>query len=199
MWSAWDCYATAFRDVLGLQLPEHVKYAAWEACALEGGFRVMHEEFCVVSDRPELLKVDDQNRPHAEAGPSHRWRDGWSLYHWHGVAIPGEWVTGAPPSAAEALNWPNVEQRRAACEIVGWARILDQLNAKVINRNDNTEIGELLEVSIPDSGKERFLRVRCGTGRSFCLPVPREMKTALQANAWSYGLSPEELTPEVRT
>ena len=45
----------------------------------------------------------------------------------------------------------------------------------------------------------RFLRVRCGTGRSFVLPVPREVHTARQANAWTYGLSESEYAPEVRT
>ena len=31
-------------------------------------------------------------------------------------------------------------------------------------------------------------RVRCGTGRDFCLPVPPECATALAANAWLYGV-----------
>lgn len=199
MWAAWDCYLTAYRDVLGLRLQEHEKYRDWEACATEGGFRIVHEEFCIVSDRPEVLKVDQENRPHCEDGPSHRWRDGWSLYYWHGVSIPGEWVSGSPPSAHDALTWPNIEQRRVACEIVGWAHIMEALQAKVIEKNENEEIGTLLEADIPDSGKERFLRVRCGTGRVFCLPVPREMRTALQANAWTYGLKPSEFAPEVRT
>ncbi|WP_211091313.1 DUF6745 domain-containing protein [Pseudothauera rhizosphaerae] len=199
MWSAWACYLAAFRDVIGLVLPEHEKFSAWESCAIEGGFRVMHEEFCIVSDRPEIIKIDAENRPHCENGPSHRWRDGWALYHWHGVSIPGEWVTGNPPSAKDALTWPNIEQRRAACEIVGWANILRELDARVIDEDGDPEIGTLVEAHIPDSGPERFLVVRCGTGRQFALPVPREMKTAIQSNAWTYGLNPAEFTPEVRT
>jgi len=121
------------------------------------------------------------------------------LYHWHGVSIPAEWVTGKPPSATEALTWANVEQRRAAAEIVGWATILDQLKAKVIDKDPDPQIGTLLEVDLPDAGKERFLSIVCGTGRRFALPMPREIKTARAGNAWSYGLSPEELRPEVRT
>jgi hypothetical protein len=200
MWSALDCYLSAFRDVLGLVLPEHEKYRAWESCAIEGGFRVMHEEFCIVSDRPEVLRVDDENRPHCESGPSHRWRDGWSLYFWHGVSIPGEWVTGKKPSAKEALTWPNIEQRRAACEIVGWAAILRELKAKVIDADPDPLVGTLLEVDLPDAGKERFLRVRCGTGREFALPMPPTVRTALEGNLWSYGLPADRsLIPEVRT
>jgi hypothetical protein len=145
--------------------------------------------------------VDNQNRPHCGDGPSHKWRDGWALYHWHGVVIPKEWVTGNPPSPADALNWENIEQRRAACEIVGWSNILKQLKAKVIDEDSDAEIGTLLEVNIPDSGKERFLKVRCGTGReNIVLPVPKNMKTALAANAWTYGIDDlKSFKPEIRT
>ena len=199
MWAAWASYLASFRDVLGLDLPEHVSYACWEEAAREGGFRVMHEEFCIVSDFPEYIKIDNENRPHCENGPSHRWRDGWELFHWHGTAIPGEWVTGKKPSAREALTWENVEQRRAACEIIGWVNILAGLDAKVIDEDEDDEVGTLLEVEIPDSGKERFLQVRCGTGRTFALPVPPEMRTALEANSWTYGLDKLDFKPEVRT
>jgi hypothetical protein len=159
----------------------------------------MHDEFCIVSDRPEILRVDPQYRPHCADGPSHRWRDGWSLYYWHGVRIPDEWITTSTPTAVEALQWPNVEQRRAACEMIGWEAILQQLDARVIDRHESEEIGTLLEVQIPDSGPERFLRVRCGTGRYFALPVPRQIGKAHDANAWTYGLDARSFNPEVRT
>ena len=202
MWASCDCYLTAARDILGLRLPEHVSYAFWEQAAIHGGFRVMHEEFCLVSDFPEIIKVDAENRPHCENGPSHRWRDGWSLYHWHGVKIPAEWVEDkASLSAKTALTWGDIEQRRAACEIVGWEKILRELNARTIDKDADPEIGELVEVSIPGVGKERFLRVKCGTKRQFALPVPPTMKTALQANAWTFGYDDchDFTKPEVRT
>jgi hypothetical protein len=87
-----------------------------------------------------------------------------------------------------ALTWKNTEQRRAACEILGWETVLRELNATTIDADDDPEIGELVEVEIPDIGRERFLRVKCGTGRMFALPVPPDMKTALAANAWGYDI-----------
>ena len=201
MWSAYASHLAAMRDVLKLtDLPCWEKYASWETCAIEGGFRYMHEDFCMVSDRPRVLKVDAENRPHCEDGPSHLWSDGWALYHWHGVAVPSEWITDkASLTAATALTWKNIEQRLAACKIIGWARIVKELDAKVIDVDGDPEIGTLLEVGIPDVGKERFVQVVCGTGRTFCLPVPRTCKTALEANAWSYGLDGDTYRPEVRT
>ena len=200
-WAGYESYLTAMRDIIGLRLPEHEKYAAWERCAIAAPFRVMHEEFCIVSDFPEILKVDDENRPHCETGPSHRWRDGWSLYHWHGVSIPAEWVEDKKNLTAKtALTWPNIEQRRAACEIIGWDRILSELKARVIDEDDDPQVGTLVEVSLPDAGNERFLRVVCGTGRKFALPVPRTVKSAVEAQAWTWGLDTSEFQkPEIRT
>lgn len=74
-----------------------------------------------------------------------------------------------------------------------------KLNATTIEKDADPEVGELVEVDIPDIGRERFLRVRCGTGRRFALPVPPEMTTALQANCWTYGIDETEFNPEVRT
>ena len=198
-WSAYDCYLSATRDILGLKLSSHEAYAHWEQATIEGAGRIVHKEFCIVSDFPEYIKVDERNLPHCETGPSHRWRDGWELFHWHGVVIPGEWVTGNPPSAKEALTWENIEQRRVACEIIGWNNILAELNTTVIDVDGDEEIGTLLEADIPESGKERFLKVRCGTGRDFVIPVPPQMKTAIEANSWTWGLSANEYHPEVRT
>ena len=147
MWSAWDCYISAFRDVLGLVLPEHEKYRAWEACAIEGGFRVLHPEFCIVSDRPEVLTVDDRNRPHNSAGPSHCWRDGWSLYHWHGVRIPDEkrHVIEAPHTitAAEIEAEGNAELRRVMIERYGAARYVVDSGAIVVHQlaDDHPMVG----------------------------------------------------------
>jgi len=201
MWAPYVCYLVSFRDVLGLRLKEHDNYTHWEQAAIHGGFRVMHEEFCIVSDFPEILKIDDQNLPHCEDGPSHRWRDGWSLYHWHGVAIPQEWIEDkASLTAQTALTWENIEQRRAACEIVGWERILHELDAVTIDTDEDAMIGELVEVTLPDVGREKFLRVTCGTGRRFAIPMPPHVMTALAGNAWSYGVDSQVLRAlEVRT
>lgn len=201
MWGQWDSYLTAARDILGLRLPEHEKYAAWEQCAIHGGFRIMHDEFCMVSDFPVHIKTDERNLPHCEDGPSHLWRDGWGFYSWHGVRVPRHWIEDRKSlSAKEALTQENMEQRRAACEIVGWHNILKELNAKTIDKHKNPMVGELLQVNLPDVGEERFLRVMCGTGREFALPVPPDMDTAENAQAW-LNMIPEGMSviPNIRT
>jgi hypothetical protein len=174
-------------------------FAIDEVLTKSCGWVWWHENVLAISDRPHTLRRDEAGRLHCENGPSIAYRDGWALHHWHGTAIPAEWVTGKKPSAQEALTWSNVEQRRAACEIVGWSNVLDQLKAKVIDKHENEEIGTLLEVNLPDSGKQKFLSVRCGTGRLFSIPVSKSCRTALEANSWTYGVDVNEFSPEVRT
>ncbi len=200
MWCAFTAFATFFRDVCGLSDAEILKRLEINEALVDScGWTWWHQNVLVISDRPTHIKRDNNGRLHCETGPSIEYRDGWALFHWHGVAIPGEWVIGKKPTAQEALACENVEQRRVACEIVGWSNILKQLNAKVIDRDEDEEIGTLLEVDLPDSGKERFLQVRCGTGRTFALPVPPDVRTALEANSWTYGLDQFNFKPEVRT
>ena len=134
MWVYYDCYLSSFRDVLKLQLPVFAQYAPWEQCAIEGGFRWMHEEFCIVSDFPEVLKVDEQNRPHCDDGPSHRWRDGWELYYIHGVVVPRQ-VVVAPESLTitQVRKEDNAEVRRVMIERMGWDKFCSEAKLKVIH------------------------------------------------------------------
>ena len=69
-----------------------------------------------------------------------------------------------------------------------------------IDEDDDPQVGTLVEVSLPDAGKELFLRVVCGTGRRFALPVPQTVKSAVEAQAWTWGLDTSEFQkPEIRT
>lgn len=202
LWAGFASFATFFRDVCGLDDPVFLKNLKInEDLVRSCGWTWWHEDVVVIADRPKSIRRDDEGRLHCENGPSIEYRDGWALYNWHGVAIPRDWVTGKKPSAKEALTWENIEQRRCACEIIGWANIIKELKARVIDQDDDAEIGTLLEVNLPDSGKERFLQVQCGTGRTFAIPVPNSVKTALEANAWTYGLDTvlDQFKPEVRT
>ena len=191
-WSAWDSFLTFFRHVVKLPL-DYSKYDHWEKATIHAGPRFIHARFCIVSDRPRVLKVDEQNRPHCATGPSHRWVDGIELHYWHGVRVPREWIEA--PNTVDprlALTHTQIEERTALAQILGWDRVLAQLSPRVID-TDEPHIGELLEVDLPDAPGSRFLRVRGpgahGPNGAYVLGVPREMKTAKDANAWTYGFS----------
>ncbi len=193
-WSGWTAFLSFFRHVAKLDL-DYSKYDHWEKATVHGSYRIMHPEFCMISDRPRVLKVDEQNRPHCEDGPFCQWSDGMSLYSWHGVRVPEYWIMQKHLLTADVvLNWENAEARRAGFEIIGWNNMLDLLNAKVIDADEDPMVGTLYEADHEAlGGKCKFLKVVCGT-------LPPEMKTALQSNAWSYGLEDWQYRKlEVRT
>ncbi len=165
------------------------------------GWALPHQNICWVSERHCVVTRDDRGRLHSLTGPALMYPDGWGVYAVHGTRIPETWIIDPKSLTAKvALTWPNVEQRRAACEILGWENVLSELKAKTIDQDEDPMIGELVEVTIPDVGKEKFLRVLCGTGRKFALPVPPNMKTALEANSWTYGVDTQVLKAlEART
>jgi hypothetical protein len=209
MWAGYDCYLTACRDILGLELREHAAYEYWEQAAIHGGFRVMHEEFCMVSDFPESLQVDEQGRPHCETGPSHRWRDGWSLYHWHGVRVPAHWIENRDTlDPAEVLKAQNVEQRAAGAAIVGWPKMASKLKRKIIDGDPNTDIGALIELTLPGLREPgRFLQAVCPRNGTIVEGIPRvsdidglPIETVIAAQAWRVGDPQSEYEhPPVRT
>src|SRR3990167_1006069 len=113
-WSAYDSYISFFRNIAKLEI-DYSRWAHWEAASLHGGPRIMHEKFCMISDRPRGLTVDDQNRPHNATGPFCKWSDGSSLFAWHGTRMPARYYF-EEPTAVEILAERNVEVRRCLIE-----------------------------------------------------------------------------------
>lgn len=194
-WAAWALYC---RDVLELDIGAEAP--PWIDIAQSCGWWWPRAAECVISDRPASYSFDQDKRLHNATGPAIGYRDGWGVYAWHGTVIPRAWI--AEPGALTpeiAIHWHNTEQRRCAIEMLGYGPILEALGAKTIDTHPDPEIGVLLEAEM-DGERERFLKVQCGTGRTFVLPVPPDVHTALEANAWTYGLEAADLLQlEVRT
>jgi len=183
---------------------------AWERYAEVCGPLYPYDGIAFVSHRPET-HFDAERRLHCETGPAICF-DGYGVYAWHGVRVPAEWIEDkATPTPEKAITWPNVEQRRAAIEILGWQKILPALNARTIDVDDNPYVGEVLAVDLPglDGGPvipARFLKALCGTGRIICEAFPPDIPTdpnfslAHAAQAWRVGKPVREwCAPTIRT
>jgi hypothetical protein len=185
----WECHLTAYRDVLGLRLPVHEAYKHWEQAAINGGFRWMHHRFCLVSDFPEILSVNARNQPHAEFGPSHRWRDGFSIWHLNGVKVE-QWMAESHPDdidARKVLTIENVDQRRELIRRMGMERVIGQLRPTVLDVERREVGGEyrLLAVDMNHGEPWRFLQmVNQSTGAVHIEAVPRECETVRHGLNW---------------
>jgi hypothetical protein len=180
MWSGWLAYATAFRDLGWLDLKEHEVLKHYEDAA-EGGFRVMHEEFCLVCDNPEVLKFDAQNAPHCEDGPSHRWRDGWSLWHIHGVRVTEQIVMHPETLTVKQIDAEeNAEVRRVMIDRYGVQKYLHETEAKLLHCDVWHGLPRGL---IEDKHGQRYLYGSDNsTGRIYTMPVAETAETCKQAH-----------------
>ena len=185
-----------FYGTTGKAPPTHMQSGFFELMQ-HSGWVMPYENICFISERHSQIYLDERGRLHSETRPAIAYPDGFSVHAWNGMIFPEEWLV-AKPSESDAINMRNGEHRRIACEMVGWHTILNELEAVTIDKDDDAEIGELVEVSIRYE-TQKFLRVTCGTGRNFAIPVPPNMRTAREANAWTWGLQPSEYNPEVRT
>lgn len=127
-WAWTDCFITFFRYIAGFEKEGRIDYTAWdpwEKLTIHSGPRVVREDFCMVSDRPEVLLLDSQSRPHNPNGPFVRWRDGTSLYYVNGVSVPA-WIVEdkgrITPQMIEKET--NGEVRRVMLEFYGFTNYL---------------------------------------------------------------------------
>lgn len=214
MWSGFLAYADAMKNVIGLTgLDCWEKYQAYEDAGVHGGFRVMHGEFCIVSEFPLELHADAAHRPHHDHGPSHRWRDGFEIYHLHGVRFPKDLylkVISREMTASEILQIANVDQRTQAIRFAksGFEEFFKDEKGEVIDRYTKyyrdekipyelwrIPAGRMFDATVHFMLYDCPSSIKRGERRQHCKGVPA-FDTVPEAMAW--GMSDEEcvLTPD---
>ena len=174
---------------------------------------------CIACERPEVLCTephgeDGRLRLHCGDGPAVRFRDGWSIYAWHGVRLDGEIglrIIEDPDSLTrdELMGFTNVEVRRALVQRIGSDRYAEMLDLDEVHRErwGHPEIPEedwdeatLLRTRQVDpvTGQHiQFVRVSCPTtGRVYHLCVPESVRTAREAVAWTFRMTSSGYAPD---
>lgn len=195
-WSSSDSFISFFRHVVQLGL-DYSGWEHWETLSLHSGPRFMHADFCIISDRPAVLTVDDQNRPHNDTGPFCRWRDGSALYAVHGVRVPRSVIENPSSITVDNIDSEqNTEVRRVMLERYGLARYIHDSRADLLDedrdiynrqrklwRKEITGDEPLVMVEVINSTPEPD-----GHHKTYTLRVPPDMATAQQAVAWTFGM-----------
>jgi hypothetical protein len=176
----------------------------WNKAAVEGSFRYMHTEFCILSDFPESILLDESGRPHCANGPSHRWRDGWALYHIHGVAVTRQIVENPETITIEQIDRESdVTVKRAMMECLGYERYFEKSGGKIVHKDKRGVLycRVIPNAIIPTRGgppKDEIVtmvKVRNstpesdGTYKYSFYRVPPDIKKATLAIAWTFGLN----------
>jgi hypothetical protein len=192
MWVAWVCYMTAFRDVLGLRLSVYQQFQYWEKAALYGGFRLMLPGRCIVSDFPDRICVDPQWRPHCGNGSSHRWSDGWELWHLDGIQVDEQLVLRPKTQTLQQIDGePNEDLKAIRIERYGWPEYLRESGATLLDERRNDIEGTREALYQQQSGGLRLV-VTCPTGRHpYALRVgDRSIRKCETAQNWLAGEKP---------
>lgn len=199
-WAQYVSFLSFFRHIAKLDLPAYENFQHYETAAEHSSWRWMHSKFCIISDRPEILKWDDRHRPHCADGPSHRWRDGWEVYHWHGVRVPRQVVMSAETITTTQVDAEsNQEIKRVMIERMGAERYVRDGGAREAHRDETGILWKRAEewaaVEVVNGSKEPD-----GSRKTYFLQVPPEMRTATEAVAWTYGLTEMEYADiQIRT
>ena len=192
---------------IGVVPPEQLlKYYAWLRSNVWYVF--FFERSVFVCGAPEYIRLDDHGRLHSASGPAMRWPDGWSVYAWHDVLVPREWIEHPEAITRDTLvGETNAERRRALMGILGSDRFAAMLDLEEVHRESWGPHPEWQQEAVllrtreidPVAGEHlQFVRVTCpSTGRVYHLCVPPNVGTAREAVAWTFGKRAEEYLPIV--
>ena len=201
-WSAYPSFLSFFRYVAKLNI-DYTKWDYYEKAAIHAGHRIMHEKFCIISDRPEILKIDEQNRPHSFDGPFCRWRDGSALYSIHGIRVP-MWIceTKKEDFTKEMIvNETNADNRRCIIQKIGIEKAIELLGADVIDSYESPIGGkyELLQIDYDGRGKRCYLKMKSKSIDAYHIEgIKPGITTVKEAIAYRNGLDKFE-EPEILT
>lgn len=209
LWASWYAYVSFFRDVCDWQNPILENFALDETLALNCGWVWFGDHVAAVSDRPKTLLRDNSGRLHAEEGPALEYRDGWSIYAWHGFQLPDThtWLitekSRITPDYIDSEG--NAELRRIALEVIGFEKYLAERNFKEVAKDETLGLprrllqtkvqGEVLNVIEVTNGTIE----PDGTRKKYMLGALRDTKTPHEAVAASYGRPASKYKEVVRT
>ena len=161
---------------------------------------------CWISERSERLRYDAKGRLHCVDGPALRYPDGWSAYCWKGVRVDPAYLEQPEQitvSTIDAIMDP--VERNCLIDIMkpeqfiqcgGAARVCEDETGVLWRRSwTGSIIGSWAAVEVMNATAEAD-----GSHRHYFLRVPARMRTAREAVAWTYGLTPEQYAGlELRT
>ena len=155
---------------------------------------VVMDGLCVVCSMPKV-KQDSNKRLHCETGPAATWRDGFSMWYYHGMAVPRHWIENRGSITAEEIKKEsNAEKRRALRDLMGTEKYYDALGGvNELDRDTDDQGNEMIlyESKEEDSvvnKKIQYLEVLCpSTMRKYVLYPTKQCSNVWDAKASTFN------------
>ncbi|HMT02650.1 MAG TPA: hypothetical protein PKD00_04975 [Burkholderiales bacterium] len=178
----------------------------WSTLAKSCSWFWCYENYCFVSDRPEKLSFNTQNKLHCEDAPAVKWIDGWEIYYWNGTEVPKQWIIDKNSITKETIiKEKNAEKRRCIREIIGTKQYANLIDIKEIDKDHvNGQDVILYRTKEKDDIINEhiyYVNVTChSTLREYFLCIPKvAAKNAWSAVAWTFKMNEQEYKPIIET
>ena len=178
------------------------------AVAKTCGWLLPYDKLCVITERPMLILRDEQGRLHSTTGKALEYNDGWGIYAHHGVRVPAEVIEtdyeNCPLETIKALIMDNDNTEVRAVVMTMAQDRLGQLLNNIADLECDDKYGKLYRLKDENFAIKILLVVNStpepdGTFKNYILFVPREMKDAKEAVAWTFNMKKEDYNPIIET
>ena len=178
------------------------KFNKYKELLLSGIYDMIQlQNVCIVSDMPDRISVDDQNRLHCEDNSAIHFKDGYEQYYWHGIYVPKNWIMDKSSITKETfMKEDNAEKRRCLQEILGNENLVKLMGVELIDEDFETSKSgpDAPEIKRPmklyrtiekDSLIDEYIYflnvIDPSTDRAYYICIP-EAKNVWEAKAWTF-------------
>jgi hypothetical protein len=160
------------------------------------------KDVCFVTERPNILNLDDRHRLHSTDEAGIKYPDGFAIHAVHGVSVPADIIENPESITVDRIrSEQNAEVRRVMIDKMTPEVYIQKSGAKQIDASD---FGTLYRAEVPNDEALVMVRVTDGTPKNgkyeeYWLRVPPSITRAKDAVAWTYDMESNDYDPSVRT
>ena len=191
----WLSFYAFFNQVCGLKKETEKLEGHWLQ-SQSAGWYLPHKNICWVSERHNILHLNNRGRLHCDNGLALAYPDGWGVYALNGIRMKEAYViTPAREITTETvLKEENVDQRRELIRKVGVLRMVEK--GKTIDHSGNYQLIDMSQVLTGVRYAPFLLMLNPSVDDTWHLEgVAPECRTVEQAINWRAGNITIQWTP----
>ena len=203
-WYWWGCaFTDFFFSFCKLKLLKDImeRAEAYRKICESVNYIWPNREFIIVCDRPKAINRDADGRLHNSDGKSIEYKDGFGLYHIHGVKFTEEQHTKAKTATVqELLSWADIEQRSALLRDRKLEEMLKKAKAVIIDETDECGGYKLWEIDLGLRQKAKAMTYGGWSDkRPYAKWVPNNSVKCLDTVAALRGLTTDEFKSAIKS
>jgi len=199
---SWLCL---YEFLENIDYTHNKKYLRYTNLMKKGIFSaVFTDKMAFICQLPSKIRFNDDERLHSIAKPAIQMPNRDNYYFIKGTKFDEKlWkkLSKRTLTGKELMKIKNMEQRYIAFEMYGPEKLLKEYNSKILDTYDSTSknLGKSIKIELHEipnlieNTSVKMLTYKChSTARPYFSFVPPETKTAIDAMAWKFQVTPDE-------